>query len=138
LEREVREIAVQDELYRQAGIVRLKHLDSRTVGEKEWPLVVIHHPRVLTSLPSVANKLDEGAVLGKGKLREHVKAAAPHDSVVLNSKFQSSRFLSTFVEDVIEPPIPHFERQKIGGHTHTWLGQGGQRRKKQKESKLQK
>jgi hypothetical protein len=76
--------------------------------------------------------------LGKGKLREHVKAAATHDSVILDSKFHSSSFLSTFVEDVIDPPIPDFKRQKIGGHTHAWLGQHGQRRKKQKENKLRK
>jgi hypothetical protein len=129
---------VQYELYRQTGIVGLKHLGSSTVSEKERPVIVIEHAHILTFLPIVANKLDKCAFLRKRKLSEHVKAAAPHDTVVLNSKFQVSDFLSALVEDVIDPPIPHLKRQKIRGHTHAGLRQRRQRRKKHKETKFRK
>src|SRR5262245_8567082 len=116
---------MQYELHGQSGIVCLKHLDSSTISEKQRPFLVVGHPHVLTFLPIVANKLDLAPFLRKGELRQHVKTAPPHDSVVLNSKFQASGFLPTSIEDVIDPPIPDFKRQKIGGHTHARLRQRG-------------
>jgi hypothetical protein len=56
-------------------------------------------------------------------LGELIKAAASNNAVLLNREFERSRFLAAFIEDVINPPIPHFERQKIGGHAHGRLRQ---------------
>jgi hypothetical protein len=123
LESKIDEVPVQHELHGQAGIVCLKYLDSIAVGQKQWAFFVVGHSYILPLLAVVSKQFDQTAVLNKWELSNQIETATADNPAVLNCKLHGTGLLTVLGDDVVNPPIAHLERQKIGGHSHTGLRQ---------------